>query len=123
MPEADTSATDFAATATCWGSTEPDARAKEIVADAGAFPGLARLKWTVPPGMVVVWAKRHVVLSAGEPSRRESPPVAPEDHCWNSVLTSAPAWAVTTVAMALAFCTKSPTLSVTNCPGGTVRPW
>ena len=74
-------------------------------------------------GRAVVWARRQVVDSWGAPSRRDTPPVAPDDHCWNSELTRPPAWATTRVAMAALSCTKSPTFSSTSWPGGTTNPW
>ncbi len=127
-PEAANTDVDSGAMDTCLGTTEPDGSPTEMVAVAVVVPGLASVKWTEEPDAVVsdsvvVWAKRQTVEASGAPSWRESPPVGPEPHCWNWGRPRFPTPALTRVATADAFWTKSPTFSTTNRPGGTTRPW
>src|SRR5664279_3607875 len=115
-------AIESAGTTSDRGTTVAEGRPSENLAVTGTEPQLANEKFTVVPGSAVVCANRHVVDGSGEPRRRDTPPVAPDDHCWSSLPTTAPDSAVTMVPMLGSFCTKSPTFSTTSWPAGTTRP-
>ena len=104
-PEAEKPTIESGGTDTRRGTTDPDDRPGKMVAVTVTELGLARSKVTDEPGPAVVWANRHTADRPGEPSRSESPPPPPTEVCWNSELTSTPAWALTKVAMSDARCT------------------